>query len=99
MLQLQFRTDASGLDRKPMILDDLVHDAVESQRRQIQTPDALLGAMVIEQVLDQRLKLHALLLQNGDDFPLRSGERSDGSFDQQFRALPQRRERSLQLMG
>src|SRR5882672_73367 len=97
-IQPQVGADATSLDREPVIFEHLFHDPVESHRRHLQPPHALLRSMVIQKALDQLLQLHALLPENFDDFAQARRERAGGPLDQQLRSFAKRRQGRLQLV-
>src|SRR5882672_7716286 len=97
-VQLQVGADAARLDCEPMIVEHLFHDPVESHRRQLQTPHALLSSMVVQQALDQLLQLHAFLPEDFYDFALARRERPGGPLDQQLGSFTKRCQRRFQLV-
>ena len=56
-------------------------------------------ALIVEQVLDEVLQLDAVVAHDADDLALRRRERSADLVVQQLRALAQRGERRLELVG
>src|SRR5882762_767723 len=81
-----------------MIVERLFHDPVESHRRQLQTPHALLRSMVVQQVFDQLLQLHAFLPEDFYDFALSRRKRPGSPLDQQLGSFTKRRQRRFQLV-
>src|SRR5258705_7463984 len=54
--------------------------------------------MIVEQALDQLLQLHALLLQDSDDFELARRKRTGSAFGEQLGSFAKRRQRRFQLV-
>src|SRR5712671_1565259 len=54
--------------------------------------------MIVEQALDQLLQLHALLLENFDDFALSQRKRTGSAFGEQLGSFAKRRQRRFQLV-
>src|SRR5712664_4511462 len=54
--------------------------------------------MIVEQALDQLLQLHALLLENFDDFALSQRKRTGSAFGEQLGSFAKCRQRRFQLV-
>jgi len=80
-----------------MIVEHLFHDPVESHRRQLQTPHALLSSMVVQQALDQLLQC-TLFAGGFLRFRVARRERPGGPLDQQLGSFTKRRQRRFQLV-
>ena len=87
-----------GLGLEHVVVGHLAQQVLERDRLPLQCCCRVQRALVVEQILDHALQLHAVFAHDPDDFPLLGRERAAHFVMQQFRALPERGERRLEFV-
>ena len=97
-LRVELDVERLALDLDPVLCDRALDEPARIERYPVETRCFVLPRAEIQQVLDVRLQLQPVLLQNLRDLLLRRLERSGRTLGEQVRALTQARERGLQLV-
>ena len=99
LVQVERQRLRLGAHRQLVRARHLAHQRVERDRPRLERSRGVQRALVVEQVLDQPLQLDAVVAHDGDHLALRRRERPADLVVEQLRALAQRGERRLQLVG